>query len=215
MRLFKPGFFVRLLYPEAFFRIRTTEKLLYLTFDDGPDPGSTPELLKILNKYNIKALFFCSGSAAEKYSDITGKIIGRGHLIGNHGYNHLNGWTTSLIRYIDDVKKAAPLTSSFFFRPPYGRLRISQYLRLKKKYKIIFWDIMPYDFDPAFEGKNSLHILKKKIRPGSIIVFHDTQKSNAPEFIEDFILFALNEGYKFDTLVHLRSTRRSGFFISE
>jgi peptidoglycan/xylan/chitin deacetylase (PgdA/CDA1 family) len=96
MRLFRPCFIAGWLYPEAIFRIRTTEKLLCLTFDDGPDPGSTPQLLDILDKYNIKSLFFCDGRAAEKYPDLIKRMISRGHIIGNHGYSHLDGWRTSL-----------------------------------------------------------------------------------------------------------------------
>ena len=149
-----------------------------LTFDDGPDPDSTPQLLDILDKHDIKALFFCDGRAAEKYPDLINRMISKGHIIGNHGYNHLNGWKTSLKKYIADVVNAAPYTSSGLFRPPYGRLRFNQYRELKEKYKIVFWDIMPYDFDRSFGSGNSLRVLKKKLRRGSIIVLHDTTKFN-------------------------------------
>ena len=198
MRLFRPCFLAGWFYPDAIFRIRTSDKVLCLTFDDGPDPASTPQILDILNKNNIKALFFCDGRAAEKYPDLIGKIKTAGHLVGNHGYTHLNGWITSLKRYITDITIAAPHTSSSLLRPPYGRLRLDQYIKLREKYKIVFWDIMPYDFDSRFGSRNSLHILKKKIGPGSIIVLHDNCKSNAPEFIDEFILFAKEKGYRFD-----------------
>ncbi|MCX6255166.1 MAG: polysaccharide deacetylase family protein [Bacteroidia bacterium] len=201
MRLFRPSLIAGWLYPEAIFRISTTEKVLCLTFDDGPDPDSTPQLLDILDKYDIKALFFCNGRAAEKYPGLIKRIISKGHLIGNHGYNHLNGWVTSRESYVADVANAAPYTSSSLFRPPYGHLRFNQYKKLGETYKIVFWDIMPYDFDSRLSSKKSLLILKKKIRPGSVIVLHDNTKNKSTEFIEDFILFTRNEGYRFDNSV--------------
>jgi peptidoglycan/xylan/chitin deacetylase (PgdA/CDA1 family) len=206
MRLFRPSVIARWLYHDAIFRIRTTEKLLYLTFDDGPDPESTDDLLDILYKYNIKALFFCDGRAAEKYPDLINRIKKAGHLIGNHGYMHLNGWLTSLKRYVADVIKASHYTSSGFFRPPYGRLRFNQYRELKKRYKIVLWDIMIYDFDTSFGRNKSLRILKKKLRPGSVIVMHDTGKSYASEIIEEFILFAMDKGFRFDNLILFNSS---------
>lgn len=198
MRLFRPCFIAGLLYPDALFRIRTKEKLLCLTFDDGPDPDSTPQLLDILDKHDIKALFFCDGRAAEKYPDLVDQIKIRGNLIGNHGYNHLDGWKTPLKSYVADIARTAPYTSSSIFRPPYGRLRFNQYRNLKKKYKIVFWDIMPYDFNNSFGSENSLQILKNKIRPGSIIAFHDTSYSIANTIIDEFLTFTDNSGYRFE-----------------
>ena len=200
MRLFRPGFFARWLYHGAIFRIRTTKKVLYLTFDDGPDPISTPWLLDILDKYCVKALFFCNGRAAEKYSGLMDKIRNRDHLIGNHGYCHLNGWLTESDQYINDVARASGYTSDKIFRPPFGRLSFNQKKRLIKSYKIVFWDIMPYDFDNSFGGKNSLRILKNKIRPGSIIVLHDTASSSANIIIDEFLTFAIASGYRFELI---------------
>ncbi|TAL66358.1 MAG: polysaccharide deacetylase family protein [Bacteroidetes bacterium] len=199
MRLFRPCFISDWLYPDALFRIKTNEKILFLTFDDGPDPGSTPALLDILDKHNIKALFFCNGASAEKYPEMVNRIRTKGHLTGNHGYGHLNGWKTSGKNYIDDIIKAAPFTSNSLFRPPFGYLRLSQYRKLKRTFKIVFWDIMPYDFDNTFGRKKTLGILKKKIRSGSIIVLHDTINSSASAFIEEFIIFAKEGGFRFGT----------------
>jgi peptidoglycan/xylan/chitin deacetylase (PgdA/CDA1 family) len=198
MRLFRPWYFFRLLYPDAIFRIKTTQKQLHLTFDDGPHPHSTPQLLDILDRYNIKAQFFCSGLAAEKFPDLIKTIKSGGHNLGNHGYYHLNGWVTSTSKYLADVADAAPSTSYELFRPPYGRIGISQYLALKKSYKIVFWDLMPYDFDSSFSRENCLRILKSKIRNGSVIVLHDTPHSYANTILEEFLYFSLNEGYRFE-----------------
>ena len=197
MRFFRPVFFTGVLYPEVIFRLRTTDKFLCLTFDDGPDPDSTPQLLEILDSHKVKALFFCDGAAAEKYPVLIDQMKSEGHIIGNHGYNHLSGFTTSLNRYVADITKASRFTSSIFFRPQYGHLRFTQYKKLSKVYKIFYWDIMPYDFDKSFGSENSLRILKNKVRPGSIIVLHDNHDSFANTIIDDFISFAENAGFKF------------------
>jgi peptidoglycan/xylan/chitin deacetylase (PgdA/CDA1 family) len=104
--------------------------------------------------------------------------------------------------YLDDTAKASAITTDKWFRPPFGRLRFLQYYSLKKKYRIVFWDIMPYDFDTSFGNKKSLEILKNKIRPGSIIVFHFSSLTNSSKLIEEFILFARDKGYCFvNTLI--------------
>lgn len=196
MRLFRPSFLAGFLYSGAIFRLKTTERILFLTFDDGPDPISTVQLLDILRTYRIPAVFFCNGAAAEKYPELIGLIRQDGHLTGNHGYNHPDGWKTNSIAYQEDVKKASYFTSNKIFRPPYGRLTLKQ-RKLLKSYKIVLWDLMPYDFDPSFGRENCLRVLKNKIRPGSIIVLHDKVSSCANAILEDFIMFALREGYQF------------------
>jgi peptidoglycan/xylan/chitin deacetylase (PgdA/CDA1 family) len=198
MRLFRPCFLAVHLFPEALFREKTDEKVLYLTFDDGPDILSTTSLLNILDRHNILAVFFCSGKAALENPDMVNIIKSAGHLIGNHGYNHLNGLFTPKKKYLADIKKSAEFTSDSLFRPPYGLLRFSQYKELKKSYRIVLWDIMPYDFDRKFGSGRSLSILIKKIRCGSIIVLHDSPQSSVLEFIEAFIMYAIGEGYRFD-----------------
>jgi len=197
MRLFRPWFFTVWLFPEALFREKTTEKVLFLTFDDGPDVISTLPLLNTLATYKVRAVFFCSGNAASENPDLMDKIRAEGHLVGNHGYNHLNGFVTTKKTYLSDIKKAAGFTSDSIFRPPYGRLRVSQYRELLKTYRIIMWDIMPYDFDRKFGSERSLSILEKRIRPGSVIVLHDSPRSTVLEFIEAFIVHAIEEGYRF------------------
>jgi len=198
MRLFSPGFLEVKLFPEALFREKTTEKVLYLTFDDGPDVISTVPLLNILSKHNIKAIFFCSGKTASENPELVNRIKSEGHIIGNHGFSHLNGFFTSERKYLTDIKKAAEFTSDTLFRPPYGRLKMNQYLSIKSSFKIIMWDIMPYDFDRSFGSERSLSVLKRKIRPGSIIVLHDNSESTLLEFLNTFIEFAFVSGYRFE-----------------
>jgi peptidoglycan/xylan/chitin deacetylase (PgdA/CDA1 family) len=201
MRLFRPGFPAGCLYPGSIFRVKTAEKVLYLTFDDGPDPVSTPSLLGILREHNAKAIFFCSGNAAVKFPDLMKRIAGEGHLTGNHSYSHRDGWRTGTAEYVDDVMKAADSTSARLFRPPFGRMTLRQYYKLKKRFQIVFWDIMPYDFDDTFGREKSLEILKKYIRPGSVIVLHDSPSSCAELILDEFLTFAIEKGYRFDNKI--------------
>jgi peptidoglycan/xylan/chitin deacetylase (PgdA/CDA1 family) len=197
MRKYRPCPAVRFIYPQAVLRFRTTEKEACLTFDDGPDPLSTPQILEALDKHKIKAIFFCSGIQAGKYPDLMERIIAEGHVTGNHGYRHLNGLRHTLKEYTGDVMQASADTSPFLFRPPYGFLRPRQYLRLKRNFRIILWDVMAYDFDPSFGKAKMSEVLRKKLRPGSIIVLHDKPSSRVMEILEDFLLFAEEEGYGF------------------
>jgi peptidoglycan/xylan/chitin deacetylase (PgdA/CDA1 family) len=127
-------------------------------------------------------------------------IRSKGHILGNHGHSHPSGWITAAENYITDVSKAAYFTNSVFFRPPFGRLKIGQYRKLKDNFRIVFWDIMPYDFDKNFSSEKSLLVLRKKIRPGSIIVLHDKASSTANKIIGEFVKFAVTSGYRFDVL---------------
>lgn len=197
MRLFRPFFLSGVFYPEAIFRLKTRNKELCLTFDDGPSPDSTPQILDILDSHSVKALFFCSGQAAEKYPDLITLMVSRGHIIGNHGYCHLNGWKTNRSDYLNNVFKADKFTSPHLFRPPYGRIKPAQYHELLKKYTIIFWDLMPYDYDKNMGNGTILSVLKKKIRPGSVIVLHDKISSSVLSFLSEFIKYAEESGYNF------------------
>ena len=197
MRIFRPCFFARWIYPGALFRLRTKEKIACLTFDDGPDPSSTAEILQILKSNNIKAVFFCSGNRAEKFPELFQQIKAEGHMTGNHGYSHLNGWKNSTKKYTDDIEKAEHVIPGVFFRPPYGRIRLSQYLELRKRFRIIFWDIMPYDFDKKFKPEQSLKVLERMLRPGSVITFHDSPGSRSASILSRFIRIAESRGYRF------------------
>ena len=197
MRLFRLGLIARVVFPEAIFRTDTNN--LCLTFDDGPHPVSTPALLELLKKYAISAVFFCSGEAAEKYPHLVSLIASNGHIIGNHGYSHADGWKTATWCYVENIRKADQFTSSTLMRPPYGKMRPGQYRILKKYYRIVLWDVMPFDFDRKFGIENVLAVLKRKIRPGSIVVLHDNPSSCASQILGEFIKFALVKGYTFTT----------------
>jgi peptidoglycan-N-acetylglucosamine deacetylase len=186
-----------LIWPRVVSRIKTQGKEICLTFDDGPDPNTTPGILDLLGKHNISALFFCTGQKAERFPELKERIISGGHKVGNHGYFHLDGWKTSRDEYLDNIKRASSFTSDYLFRPPYGRMKLSQYRDLIKTYRIIGWDLMPYDFDNSMGMADILEILKKKIRPGSVVVLHDNGRSMILPILDEFIDYALIKGYKY------------------
>lgn len=148
----------------------------------------------------MKALFFCNGREAELNSDIVNKLTEEGHIIGNHGYMHLNGWRTGTREYIDNAIKAEQFTSTGLFRPPYGKMTMRQYRLISTRYRLIMWSLMPYDFDVSLTRSEVGNILKKNLRGGSVIVMHDTPAAKAWEIIDEFIPWCLQNGFRFMTL---------------
>jgi peptidoglycan/xylan/chitin deacetylase (PgdA/CDA1 family) len=189
-----------IIYPEAVYRINGSGRSLFLTFDDGPDPGSTPAVLDILRAHDVHATFFCTGSRVVASPGLFARVAAEGHTIGNHGYSHLNGLTTSIRAYCSDIYRGRDITCSNLFRPPYGRLRVRQYRILERSMRIVFWDLMPYDFDTRLAPESSYGILSRRVRPGSVIVLHDSASSSAVVYLGRFIRKALDEGYSFGTV---------------
>jgi peptidoglycan/xylan/chitin deacetylase (PgdA/CDA1 family) len=153
-------------------------KRVYLTFDDGPTPEATEFVLHELAKHQFEATFFCIGDQVAKNPEIYDLIQEKGHRVGNHTFHHLNAWTASKDKYLNDVDECSELISSNLFRPPYGRITGKVARDLKEKgYKIILWDVLSGDFDPSRTSDSCLNALKKNTNNGSIIVFHDSEKS--------------------------------------
>jgi len=200
IRNFGRPFPAGVIYPEAVYRINGTGKRLFLTFDDGPDPVSTPLILDILSDHDVHATFFCTGSKVLASPGLFGRIAAGGHAIGNHGFTHLNGLKTDVRTYCSDIFRGREITCSNLFRPPYGRLRVRQYRLLERSMKIVFWDIMPYDFDTRMPPESSYRILKQRMRPGSVIVLHDTAAASSPVYLGRFIREAHDEGWSFGSL---------------
>ncbi len=177
MYLVKTPKFIQSLFPNFVWKAPTTEKVLYLTFDDGPIPEVTPWVLDQLNAYNAKGTFFCVGDNVKQNKDVFQQVIDQGHAIGNHTFNHMNGWSTENIKYFHNVRNCARLVKSDLFRPPYGRLMPKQALFLQRHYKIIMWDVLSGDFDPNISKDQCLYNVVEKAKEGSIIVFHDSLKA--------------------------------------
>jgi peptidoglycan/xylan/chitin deacetylase (PgdA/CDA1 family) len=154
------------------------EKKVYLTFDDGPTPEVTPKVLEILDRYGVKATFFCVGENVKNYPDLFEQIKQHGHTAGNHTMRHTKGFNTTFDDYIKDVKEADLYIKSKYFRPPYGRIKPKQLRELRKTYKIVMWDVITRDYNPRLKPEKMVKIVKHFTRNGSIIVFHDSIKAS-------------------------------------
>ena len=169
---------VKMLFPKLLCSFPETEQpAIYLSFDDGPIPEITPWVLEQLAQYNAKATFFCIGDNVAKNPDIYHQILEAGHSIGNHTFNHLNGWKTDTKTYVENTAACAELVKSRLFRPPYGRLRRKQRQLLQTDYQIVLWDVIAGDFDAKLTPEKCLDNILRFSKNGSIIVLHDSKKA--------------------------------------
>ncbi len=202
MYLVKTPRFLESLFPNFTWNIKTEDKVLYLTFDDGPIPEVTPWVLEQLAKYNAKATFFCVGDNVRKHPSVFQQVMAEGHSIGNHTYNHLSGWNTDNIPFFHNVRHCAHLVNSGLFRPPYGRLTPSQTQFLTRHYRIVMWDVLSGDFDVNISKENVFENVILSAKRGSIVVFHDSLKAfdrleyALPRVLEHFTA----KGYRFESL---------------
>lgn len=183
-------------------RKNSSEKVVYLTFDDGPVPEVTPLVLDILDGYKIKATFFCVGDNVQKYPEVYKDVLRRGHKTGNHSYNHLKGVSVSAQEYVQNVKKASQFIDSQLFRPPYGRITYKQRKLLRPLYEIVMWDLITYDYNRNLSAEAIFRNVKRHVRNGSIIVFHDSikAKENVLTVLPQAIEYLRDEGYSFGML---------------
>ena len=175
-----PGLF-KFIFSNWVWSFSKNEKIIYLTFDDGPTPEITPWVLNLLQKFNAQATFFCLGKNIVKYPGIFQTILKNDHAFGNHTNNHLNGWKTSTKIYLENTFEAEKLTKPYknLFRPPYGKLSLRQSKKLRDNgYEIIMWDVLSADFDTKITKEKCLRNVLKNTGNGSIIVFHDRIKAN-------------------------------------
>ena len=195
----QPPQFIRQLYPHAHWRMNTSEKAVYLTFDDGPIPEVTPWVLNVLDKYQIKATFFMVGDNVRKHPDEYKMVVEGGHRIGNHTFNHLKGFEEGSERYIANIDKADCYLSTDLFRPPHGIMRMKQYRMLSKRYRIIMCDLVTRDYNSKLNGEQVLRKVRKYARNGSIITFHDSLRSvdNLRYALPRAIEWLQGEGYEF------------------
>lgn len=177
------------------------EKAVYLTFDDGPIPESTPFILETLAKYDAKATFFMVGENVLRYHDLYNRIKEDGHRVGNHTFNHWGGFRHATLKYNANVEQANELIKSNLFRPPHGWMLWQQYFWLGRKYRIVMWDLLTRDYSKWTTSEDVVRTVKRFARNGSIITFHDSLKSidKLKKALPEVLEWLKNEGYEFKT----------------
>lgn len=168
---------LRWIYPRATWRMDKNDHSVYLTFDDGPIPESTPFILKTLREFNVRATFFMVGDNVRKYPELYSQIVADGHQVGNHTFNHWGGFKHTTRSYNANVEKANELIKSHLFRPPHGWMRWEQYFWVGRKFRIVMWDLVTRDYSKWMTADDVLENVKRYARNGSIITFHDSLKS--------------------------------------
>ena len=198
----QPPFFYRMLFPETIWRIPGDKKTVYLTFDDGPIPQVTPWVLDVLDYYEVKATFFCFGDNVARNPNLFQVIRNRGHQVGNHTMNHVQGMSMSPEKYVRNVMNAHDLIQSRLFRPPHGHMLPGQAKLLKKDFSIIMWDVVTRDYSNKLSGEQVFGNVKRYARNGSIIVFHDSIKAerNLHYALPRTINWLRENGFLFKTL---------------
>ncbi len=203
MKIYSAPFWIRAIYPKSLlWRVTTSRREVFLTFDDGPVPEVTPLVLEILKKYNVKATFFCVGDNVLKYPDVFSLLKKDGHAIGNHTFYHVKAWETDYQSYLSEVEQCNRLVKSSLFRPPHGQINLKLARKLNDNYKVVMWSALTGDYDKELSGEQCLNNAIKYTRPGSIIVFHDSIKARErmeyalPLYVE----FCIKQGYTFGIL---------------
>ncbi|MEI6554275.1 MAG: polysaccharide deacetylase family protein [Paludibacter sp.] len=196
-----PDFF-RPFFGKLVWRKDASSKVIYLTFDDGPVPEVTSQVLDILDQFNIKGTFFCVGDNVRKYPEVYARIVESGHKPGNHTFNHIKGFSVKVDEYVDNALKALAYINSNLFRPPYGRITRKQKQKLESRFEIIMWDLLTHDYNKRLSPEKILQNIKRFSRNGSIVVFHDSVKAsdNILSVLPAAIEFWRSEGYEFATL---------------
>lgn len=203
----KTNWLIRAIFSNYVWQIPNDEKIVYLTFDDGPTTEITEWVLEQLNLFQAKATFFCIGNNIEKYPSIFNSILADGHAIGNHTFNHVKGWKTDTKTYLNEVEKCDEIIQnssinkleSKLFRPPYGKIKPSQSkLLISKGFQIIMWDVLSEDYDTTVSKEKCLQNVLQNVEPGSIIVFHDSLKAfpNLEYCLPKTLAFLSEKGYK-------------------
>lgn len=223
MYLVKSPLLLKWYYPSLLWNMPRTDKVIYLTFDDGPIPNVTDFVLKTLKQFNAKATFFCIGDNIRKNPDVFQRVKDEGHAIGNHTFNHLKGWKTDDETYIQNALKCQKLTQTNLFRPPYGRIKKRQIAKLVTGYelsvvglnlhapkpvtnnpqlKIVMWDVLSGDFDVKLSPEKCYQNVIKNAENGSIVVFHDSLKAfeRLEYALPKVLAYFLEKGFRFEGL---------------
>ena len=211
--LVKSPWLLKKFYSGCLWEVDTKEKIIYLTFDDGPHPVVTPFVLDLLKQYNAKATFFCIGNNVIGNDPVYQRILAEEHATGNHTYDHLNGWKTPDKEYLDNISKAGEIISSNLFRPPYGRITKFQLQQLsgdRFRLQTIMWSVLSGDFDTDLSAEQCYLNVARNSKPGSIVVFHDSLKAfeKLKIVLPKILDYFTSEGYRFNTITDVAKSSR-------
>lgn len=196
-------------YPNYRWRYEETdERVVYLTFDDGPTPEITDWVLAQLAQYQAKATFFLIGKNVEAHADIAHRTIDAGHRIGNHTYSHKDGWRTEQRAYLREFLKGQQAIREYtgystnLFRPPYGHITKQQAQYVLRSHEIVMMDVMAGDFDLQITGETALRNVTDNVQAGSIIVLHDSVKAweRVSYLLPRLLAFLHAQGYRMEAL---------------
>ena len=202
LRLIKSPKILQCLFAGFIWKIDTDEKVIYLTFDDGPHPVITPWIINLMNQYDAKGTFFLIGDAVSRNPDLYQLYKTNGHLVGNHTYRHIKGWQSRKKNYLKEITQCAEVVESSLFRPPYGQINLQGIREIKKLYKVVMWDVLSWDFDNETSSEICLSNVVNYSKEGSIVVFHENEKSMKnimyalPKVLEHFTKL----GYQFKVI---------------
>lgn len=198
----QPPLLYRMLFPECMWRIHKKNKCVYLTFDDGPIPEVTPWVLDTLDRYGVKATFFMVGENVQRHPDLLAEVLRRGHSVGNHTMNHMQGSKVTKETYMKNVEQANALLHTNLFRPPHGLMRFGQARMVKADYAVVMYDVVTRDYARNIDGEGVLNNVKRYARKGSIIVFHDSLKAkkNMKYALPRAIEWLRENGYEFSKI---------------
>jgi len=202
MYLIKTPALLKPLAKDLLWHVETAQREVYFTFDDGPTPGVTEPTLDLLKQYNAQGTFFCLGKNTEANPELFSRIALEGHAVGNHTYDHPDGWKTSQIAYLRNVVSAKKTITSNLFRPPYGRITPAQVNALKNHFQLVMWDVLSADFDSNNSPEQCYENVVKNVNPGSIVVFHDSLKASTNMLfaLERSLDYLSRDGYIFRAL---------------
>lgn len=193
------------LFGDSIWEMPGTTKTIYLTFDDGPHPQITQFVLDELNKFDAKATFFCIGKNVVQHPGVFKSILEQGHAVGNHTYNHLDGWKTPNAKYLQNILEARSFINSPLFRPPYGRITSNQkkyLMQLEMPMKVVMWSVLSGDFDVNITPEQCCKNVLNNTKSGSVVVFHDSEKAfERLEYALPLVLKCFSErGYRFEKI---------------
>lgn len=202
MKLVRPTWWMRAYYPKLTWLLPNNRKEVYITFDDGPTPQITDWVLNQLEQYNAKATFFLIGKNVAEHPEIFQQLKHSPHRLGNHTYNHLNGWKNNTQDYLNNFDQFEKQYATNLFRPPYGKIKKAQLNSITPTHRIIMWDIITYDFDKNLSPEQCFNNVVKYVRPGSIVVFHDSVKAwpRLQEALPQTLQYLKKEGYLMEAI---------------